>query len=58
MNYTDVPIREKYNLTIEKAAKYFRIGEKKLHQLADEHPNAVRRHNKMRAFTTAVLLLN
>lgn len=35
-----VPIWEKYTLTIEEAAKYFRIGEKKLRQLADEHPNA------------------
>ena len=39
MNYADVPIWEKYTLTIEEAAKYFRIGEKKLRQLADEHPN-------------------
>lgn len=28
MNYPDVPIWEKYTLTIEEAAKYFRIGEK------------------------------
>ena len=40
MNYAHVPIWEKYTLTIEEAAKYFRIGEKKLRQLADEHPNA------------------
>ena len=40
MNYTDVPIWEKYTLTIEEAAKYFRIGEKKLRQLADENPTA------------------
>ena len=40
MNYTDVPIWEKYTLTIEEAAKYFRIGEKKLRQLAEENPNA------------------
>lgn len=40
MNYAEVPIWEKYTLTIEEAAKYFRIGEKKLSQLADEHPNA------------------
>lgn len=40
MNYADVPIWEKYTLTIEEAAKYFRIGEKKLRQLADERPNA------------------
>ena len=30
MNQTDVPIWEKYTLTIEEAAKYFRIGENKL----------------------------
>ena len=40
MNYTDVPIWEKYTLTIEEAAKYFRIGDKKLRQLAEENPNA------------------
>ena len=28
MNNNDVPIWEKYTLTIEEAAKYFRIGEK------------------------------
>ncbi|HBG7456145.1 TPA: excisionase, partial [Clostridioides difficile] len=27
MNNTDVPIWEKYTLTIEEASKYFRIGE-------------------------------
>ena len=30
MNYTDVPIWEKYTLTIEEASKYFRIGENRL----------------------------
>ncbi len=30
MNNTDVPIWEKYTLTIEEASKYFRIGEKKI----------------------------
>ena len=34
MNNTDVPIWEKYTLTIEEASKYFRIGEKKLRKLA------------------------
>ncbi|MCJ0149969.1 excisionase, partial [Clostridioides difficile] len=29
MNNNDVPIWEKYTLTIEEAAKYFRIGESK-----------------------------
>ena len=40
MNYADVPIWEKYTLTIEEAAKYFRIGEKKLRKLAEENPDA------------------
>ena len=40
MNYTDVPIWEKYTLTIEEASKYFRIGEKKLRKLAEENPTA------------------
>lgn len=40
MNYNDVPIWEKYTLTIEEAAKYFRVGEKKLRKLAEENPDA------------------
>ena len=40
MNYPDVPIWETYTLTIEEAAKYFRIGEKKLRKLAEENPDA------------------
>ena len=40
MSYPDVPIWEKYTLTIEEAAKYFRIGEKKLRMLAEENPDA------------------
>lgn len=39
MNNTDVPIWEKYTLTIEEASKYFRIGENKLRRLAEEKPN-------------------
>ena len=39
MNNTDVPIWEKYTLTIEEASKYFRIGEKKLRKLYDEYGN-------------------
>ena len=35
MNNTDVPIWEKYTLTVEEASKYFRIGEKKLRKLAE-----------------------
>ncbi|MEY8233846.1 excisionase [Oscillospiraceae bacterium 50-16] len=40
MSYPDVPIWEKYTLTIEEATKYFRIGEKKLRKLAEENPDA------------------
>ena len=40
MSYPDVPIWEKYTLAIEEAAKYFRIGEKKLRKLAEENPDA------------------
>ena len=40
MNQPDVPIWEKYTLTMEEAAKYFRIGEKKLRKLAEETPDA------------------
>ena len=36
----DVPIWEKYTLTTEEAAKYFRIGENKLRRLAEENLNA------------------
>ena len=39
-NNYDVPIWEKYTLTIEEAAKYFRIGEGKLRKLAEENPSA------------------
>lgn len=40
MNITDVPIWERYTLTIEEASKYFRIGEKKLRKLAEENINS------------------
>lgn len=40
MKNTDVPIWEKYTLTIEEASKYFRIGEKKLRKLAEENIDA------------------
>ena len=40
MNDPDVPIWEKYTLTIEEASKYFRIGENKLRRLAEETPTA------------------
>lgn len=40
MNNTDVPIWEKYSLTLEEASKYFRIGEKKIRRLVEENPDA------------------
>ena len=40
MSNTDVPIWERYTLTIEEASKYFRIGEKKLRKIAEENKNA------------------
>lgn len=38
MDRCEVPIWEKYTLTIEEAARYFRIGEGKLRRLAEEEP--------------------
>ena len=40
MRQTDIPIWERYTLTIEEASKYFRIGENKLRRLAEENKNA------------------
>lgn len=34
----DVPIWEKYTLTVEEAARYFRIGENKLRRMAEAVP--------------------
>lgn len=38
MSNADIPIWEKYTLTVEEASKYFRIGENKLRKLAGEKP--------------------
>lgn len=38
MALKEIPIWEKYTLTIEEAARYFRIGEGKLRRLAEEKP--------------------
>lgn len=35
-----VPIWEKYTLSIEEAAEYFRIGQSRLRQLAEDNPTA------------------
>ncbi|HAP3708719.1 TPA: excisionase [Enterococcus faecalis] len=40
MKQNDIPIWERYTLTIEEASKYFRIGENKLRRLAEENKNA------------------
>ena len=40
MSNMDIPVWEKYTLTIEEASKYFRIGEKKLRKLAEENQEA------------------
>lgn len=36
----EIPIWEKYTLTIEEAAAYFRIGENKLRRLINENKDA------------------
>ena len=40
MNTNDIPIWQKYTLSIEEASRYFRIGENKLRRLAEENPDA------------------
>ena len=40
MSNADVPIWEKYTLTIDEAAKYFRIGENKLRKIVSENKDA------------------
>ena len=40
MNTNDIPILQKYTLSIEEASRYFRIGEKKLRRLAEENLDA------------------
>lgn len=40
MNNMNVPIWERYTLTIGEASKYFRIGEKKLRRIAEENKGA------------------
>ena len=41
MNTNDIPIWQKYTLSIKEASRYFRIGEKKLRRLAEEeNPDA------------------
>lgn len=37
---TEIPIWQKYTLSIEEAAEYFRIGQRRLRQLVAENPDA------------------
>lgn len=39
-NSTTIPIWEKYTLSIEEAAEYFRIGIHKLYKIANENKDA------------------
>lgn len=39
-NILVIPIWEKYTLSLEEAAKYFRIGERKLREIVTENPTA------------------
>ena len=36
----DIPVWERYTLSIEEASQYFRIGENKLRKLAEENKHA------------------
>lgn len=38
--FNKVPLWHKYTLSIEEAAQYFRIGEKKLRRIAEENKNS------------------
>lgn len=36
----DIPVWRKYTLSVQEAAKYFHIGDKKLRKMIDENPDA------------------
>lgn len=36
----DIPVYERFTLTVREAAQYYHIGEKKLRHLAEENPGA------------------
>ena len=40
VNYCDIPVWRKYTLSVQEAAKYFRIGDKKMRKLIEENPGA------------------
>ena len=39
-DYNDIPVWRKYTLSVQEAAKYFRIGDKKMRKLIEENPSA------------------
>lgn len=39
-DFTDIPVWRKYTLSVQEAARYFRIGEKKMRKLIEENPGA------------------
>lgn len=40
MSTNEIPIWQKYTLSIEEAAEYFRIGQKRLRQMVTDNPSA------------------
>ena len=40
MRANEIPYREKYMLTLQEAAEYFHIGEKKMRQIVDDNLDA------------------
>lgn len=36
----EIPVNERFTLTVREAAQYYRIGEKKIRHLADANPGA------------------
>ena len=40
MTTNEIPIWQKYTLSIEEAAEYFRIGQKRLRQMVADNPSA------------------
>ena len=47
----DIPVWEKYTLTIEEASRYFRIGENKLRRLAEENKKYRLAHDEWQPHT-------
>ena len=39
-DFSDLPVWRKYTLSVQEAAKYFRIGDKKMRKLIEENPGA------------------